>query len=757
MRSRLLSIASVLLILLLIGQVAWAGKRSMIPPGREALIAELVTRALGAEPRPTIQIDRDRIRVAQTWTEGPRFVIFHPEVEAKGELGEALAPGVVVECGPADRARRCDEAERERWRSGAEALARERDPIAAEIWQVEESGIESRPVIVAGRPNQARDLWLDRAGLGFALLAGLGLLVIESRSPTRARRRIRAFEWLGLLGLLALGLACILHYTSLWPLHEHNSFVARADCAIDPRCIDDPAGAWSPTSLHDYGLILSGFGLGQLGPWLSWLVRVGVALSLIVVVLVWGLTRRLVIELGRPELAGVAGLLAAALLCTHPVYWRLAASATLWPLALIGLLAAALCGLWASRQRETWAAALGWSVAAAWFALACGGNVVLLTLTPLALLAPSCWTPIDARALRAHALRIVLVGALGLGLLGAWIESDLRYGWARASSSVGAGDYPLGKILHEFHPLVFDARISALVWAPILVFALAWLIPAARARLGEPSDVAPELELHPLRLLAPIAYAFVVPHLFLGVAAGELIGSGYPVGFINHHWELVGSALTLGLGGAWIFGWARARWGAKAGLQPALLAGAGVVALALLLGPLAREGWRMATGVLVVERELAALQEHLPELPEHDRLIVAPRVLETIDDVPREGDPIEVVFPLVAYEQAMRELGREPGMVDDLGGLERQPPGANERVLIYVGTSLRSFLIDEIAAGVVPDGLERPILIRLRDRWVLEPVVEFELETAQHEAVSMRLGADRAPVVELGFYWLRPR
>lgn len=738
MRSRWILIACVVAAFLLVGSRAWAGKRSMIPPGREALIGELIGRALGAEPRPTLRIDRDRIYVAPHWTEGPRFVIFHPEVEPTGELGEALAPSVVVECGRAAQPRRCDPAERERWRASAEALARERDPLAAEIWQIEESGVESRPVIVAGQPSQAPDLDLDRAGLVLGLLGGLLLLGLESRAPERASRRVHALEWLGLLGLLALFVGCTAYFSSAWPLHEHNSFVARADCAIDERCIEDPAGAWSPTSLHGYGLILAGFGLGQVGPWLSWLVSVSVVLSMIVVVLVWGLTRRLVVELGRPDVARPAALLAAALLCVHPVHWRLASAASFWPLALIGLLGAALAGLWASTRSETWAAALGWSVAACWFALACGGNVVLLTLTPLALLAPLCWTR-RTRVGRAGALRGAIVGALGLTLLGLLIASDLRYGWARASSSVGTGDYPLGKLIHEFNPLLFDARISALVWAPLLILVLAWLIPRGRT--------------HPLRLLAPIGYAWVVPHLFLGVAAGELIGSGYPVGFINHHWELVGSAVLVGVGSAWALAWLAARVGER----EAVLTSAGVVGLALLLGPCAGEGWRMATGELVVERELAALQQHFAALPEHDRLIVAPRILPTIDDVAHEGDPIEVVFPIVAYQQAMRALGREPGPVDDFEGLARQPPTPNERVLVYVGTSLRSFLPAEIAAGVVPDGLERPVLIRLRDRWVLEPVLEFEVQTSQHEAVSMRLAADRAPVIELGFYWLRPR
>ena len=247
-----------------------------------------------------------------------------------------------------------------------------------------------------------------------------------------------------------------------------------------------------------------------------------------------------------------------------------------------------------------------------------------------------------------------------------------------------------------------------------------------------------------------------MPQVFLGFSAGNVTGSGYPVGFLNHHWELVGSAVFVGIGGAWGMGAAMQRWSRLRQLRWAWIATGLTIALALMLGPRAVEGWRFAREGIVVERELAALQAELPKLPDHDRLIIAPRIVPTYPGVSRTGDPIEVVFPVVAYERAMRARGLEPGLVCDPGCLATQP-AIDERVLVYVGTSLRSFLPEEMAAGVVPEELERPELTLLRKRWTLEPAVVFTLETRQHEAVSMRLGADRVASIELGFYWLRAR
>ncbi len=761
-RSLLFSITALLLVALWSPRAAWAGKRSMIPPGHEQTIRELVERAL--EPselgQPAIRIERDRVRVDLGLAEGPRFVLFHPEAERTGEIGEALATGVVIECGAPTQARVCTAEERARWRATAEALARERDPLASTIWTVEETGIESRPSAGEGEgpATRGRDQTIDRIAAWLALALALGLPSVALVRRERARSSPDGRELAVVLVLLGLFVVLTTRFTSLLPLHEHASFVARADCAIDQRCVDDPIGAWSPTSLHVLGMLLGA--LPYRVEVLSW---VSLGASLLVMLLAWALVRELLIELERPRLARFGALTTLVLLATHPVHWRLAGSASFWPHVLACVLGAALSGLWASRQVERLPAAIGWLLAGVLLAFACGGNIVLLTLGPLGLLAPLCWTRLGLRPLGVLLRRAVIVGLPGAAAFALVVAGDLSYGLRRAAGEGGAqaSDYELGRILHEFDALLLDGRVSAAIWMPLLLLAPAWLLDWTRRRApdlpGEQPTQLPAVRLHPLRLMAPLIYAWVVPHAFLGVAAGELIGSGYPVGFLNHHWELIFSALAVGLGGAWVIAAITRRWPNQQRIVVALPLALGV--LGLSLGPLAREGWRLASGTTVVERELAGLQASFAELPEHDLLVVPPRILPTLDDLPREGDPIEVNFPIGAYRYAMTERGLEPALVVALDHFldPSRNFGSSQRILFYSGSSLHAFQPHEIRAGAVPNSLERPELTRLHDRWTLEKVREFELETEQHEAISLRLGADRMGKVALGFYWLHPR
>jgi hypothetical protein len=216
------------------------------------------------------------------------------------------------------------------------------------------------------------------------------------------------------------------------------------------------------------------------------------------------------------------------------------------------------------------------------------------------------------------------------------------------------------------------------------------------------------------------------------------------------------TAVLAGLGTTWATQWLARRWPAarQASRIPPLVTAA--VVLGGVLGWAGmREGWRLATERRAVDRELAFISAALPRLPAHDVLVIGPDTLEPHDGLPREGDPIEVAFPLGEYRHVMRQRGLDAARTVALDHFdERQRADAT---IVYVGTSLRSFQPHEIRAGAVRPSLERDPLLALRERYDLVPVVVTDLPTAQHEAVTMRLGADRVETIEVGFYWLRDR
>lgn len=780
-RSSLLRVCTVLgvLAMLLIPTWARAGKHSMIPPGQEQRIRAFVdegidvARAAGELPIPLdqvvdIHIERDRVSLIlhphapPRGPEVPQIVLFHPEAMPEDAAGIA-APGVLLRCSSPAGSRICEPAEAAPWLALAGRLADARAPVAELVWQLDEQDMPATTSSTSAAPGRSL-AWVDRGVAITLALLGLALAWFGGRAGRRTPAAIRWPELLGLLLLLLVFVGATLQFTSLLPLHEHNSFIARSDCAIDDLCLADPASAWNLTTLHVYGLVLS------LVPYRAVaLSGVSLACSVLVLVLLWALARTLMRALGRPELGAVAGLSAVAVLACHPVSWRLAGSASFWPWALAWSLAAALAGLWASQavaseDRPTRSAgALAWVVAAGCLAIACGGNFVLLTLGACLPLAPCCWTPAwsseaDSRW-RAALIRAGVLGVAAIGLFALVASADYVAGYARAFGESGLDDsVTLVEMWRRFNPLLLDGRISTRVWALPMLLSLAWLWPSAASR-GR---------LHALRTLAPLVYAWLVPAAFLGLAAGEVVGSGYPVGFINHHWELCFTALWTGLGVAWIVDALErrrplrsllGRWGERlpAAMRWSVVLPTTLALVALLLGPRAIEGWRMATGERVLERELLALEAAFAQLPEHDVLVVPPRQLEPTTDAPTQWDPLEVVFPAGSYAHAMRERGLEPGQIIELDRLGSQPPVPGARVLFYMGSSLRSFQPHEIEAGAVDDGLERPPLLRLRDEWTLELVYEFVLRGEQHEAISQRLGADRRPELELGFYWLRRR
>lgn len=751
----------VLLATLLFPALALAGRNSMIPPGQEQRIRAFVDEAIASarsngelpielDETVDIHIDRDRVRVilhpreAAPGSELPLLIIFHPEAVPEDVEG-ALAPGVIVRCGPIAAQRDCDPTEAEPWRSLAGRLAVTRAPVADLVWQVEE---------VSGPPPAPDDLevvrrrqgvWIDRGAALLAALLGLGL---AGFGIWRARGRPEELRWpeLSVLALLLLGfVGATLHFTSMLPLHEHNTFLARSDCAIDPDCTEPPGGAWSMTTMHVYGWLLSAIPYHARA-----LAGVSLAISAVGLVLVWALGRTLMRALGRPQLGPVAGLTAAGVLAVHPIAWRLAGAETFWPWSILCMLAAALAGVWAGLavaeddRRTRIAGSLAWVVAAIFLALACGGNYVLLTLGACLGLGPACWTPAwrGRAGSRAAIVRLVLVGLPAFGLFAAIVSTDYVTGYLRSFSETGLhGTVTWDEMRRKFDPLLLDLRVSSPVWVLPMFASLAWLWPKRDA-------------LAPLRLV-PLLYAWAIPCAFLGWSAGDVLGSGYPVGFINHHWDLWLSALAAGLGTAWIASqlerWPlpRLRW---THALPAAL-----VLIAALWGPRVDQAWRMATGERVLDREIVALEAAFEQLPEHDLLIVAPQVLEPTTDAPTQWDPLEVLFPKGFYRHAMRARGLEPAPIIELDKLSEQPKKPGERILLYVGSSLRSFQPHEIESGAVSDDLDRPVLRAVHDAWHFEPAYEFVIQTEQHPAISQRLGADRVYELGLGFYWLSPR
>src|SRR5690606_29905534 len=135
-------------------------------------------------------------------------------------------------------------------------------------------------------------------------------------------------------------------------------------------------------------------------------------------------------------------------------------------------------------------------------------------------------------------------------------------------------------------------------------------------------------------------------------------------------------------------------------------------------------------GSRVMERELSHISQLLPQLPEHDELLIPSRI-----QVPMVGsdelgsDPLEVQFPSGEYQATQRRLGRVARAPRPLSAFAEPPE--SKRTLVYVGVSQRSFLNVEIAAELVPPSLERPELTQLKQRYALEPALTFELSPEQ--------------------------
>ncbi|MCA9642313.1 MAG: hypothetical protein KC492_16540, partial [Myxococcales bacterium] len=306
-----------------------ARSAEVIPPGREAIVLALVQRALDAgEATPDeklkydIRIEYDVVRVMLTAPDDVELV-----VHAQRWVENELAPGVVLKCGSAA----CSDAQQARWKSSAEALALERDNARDTVWT------DVQPTVAPDSPKSQgppRALWVA------VMLFGLGWLVAHSvrclkEIDWRARRR----ELLVGASLCLAATLIALALTAALPLHEHNSYVARADCAWSLDCSRDPAGpGWVPGFFKAYGPLLHTFPYGVRN-----LCRFTLVASLFAALLARQWLIGSLLALGwTPNDARRAGLCALAAMCLNPLWIRVAVAGTPWPYVLVCLFGAGL-------------------------------------------------------------------------------------------------------------------------------------------------------------------------------------------------------------------------------------------------------------------------------------------------------------------------------------------------------------------------------------------------------------------------------
>ncbi|MBX3184729.1 MAG: TMEM165/GDT1 family protein [Polyangiaceae bacterium] len=800
-------LARVWLALALVSILAYTGAAAATPnqvilPGREAEVLSLVQRALAAadvQLTPNeygVRIEHDRI-ITRIRAASAVDLSLH----APGETSGDLTPEVSLTCFPEDTTLAmpgatsvpCPQAEAERWRPLAQALAKERAG-SLHLWVGSHEGVATDPGPPTDVPLRHRVSYINFLGLAWLLVFGAFKLYAwvrgvgrhrtvslhdgqrftvsvgddkraglkpapterqeegskpapaerqterqtegskpapaeqqkEDLKPVTAERQTERSkpvpaERRGSISAVVIGLSLIALVTIAalgtagMPLHEHLSYLARADCAHRLDCFEDPFGpGWSSTFFRSYGPLLHTFPYSVKNLCYQSLFVTALA------VLAGQAYLREVLRVagyGAPERRRAAAL-ATAFICLNPIIIRVAIAGTPWPFVLLCLFGAGLALFQAQRSERRPARAAAYTAAVMLLALAVNTNYVMLTLLPLVVLAPLTSLPRGSARPSLSAFAWLGVAAITLTLLSA---ESLREGYLAASAR-GSGP-PIEKVLD--HPLL-DSRLLPITLAPLC---LGGLGVALWRRAG-----------------VPLVYAILATHPTLATYGGQPLAASYPVGFINAFFGLVLVSLLAGVGGMLLTRWLERR------LPPRTTTL--VVAIAVLAPlPLATEGLQFLRGSRVLERELQEITARLPTLPPHDLLQYAP-LQEPL--IPREelaADPIQVAFPIGEY------LTRLPGqpVPCELGSPNCAPTSSEpKRVLLYVGSPYYSFVQREIERGKVPSSLERPSLTALRRTHRLTPVSTFKLSPEQHPLISSRLAADRREV-ELGFYWIEPK
>ncbi len=551
--------------------------------------------------------------------------------------------------------------------------------------------------------------------------AAFVVLLVALAAQARAHRAALDRKLLAAVGaVLAAGaLTLLIAHVPFEPAHDHNTFIARADCAHDRGCVEVPRGAWGLPSIAAYGLFL------RVLPYrLLTLSVVSLAFTALDAALLVALVRALVARTTQRAHAPVAGALAGLFLVCHPALARVAAADTPWPFAVACLLAAALSTLGACEPD-----APPWETAAALgaFGFAMTSNSVFVALAPMVLLAPWAWStaPLRPRASMVPALLLwaLLITPSVLDVAQSlFLRSD--HGGQASRLSDGLGLFVPGA---RETILYLDARVTPRSWALLCLLGLGVAL------------------WRPALPLAVVALAWLVTEVPLG---GQVpLDGGYPTRYVHGFASHFFASTFASFGAVIVLDRARKGWPAAAIVM---------AAAALLPWPLSREAIAFARERRPLSLEARAVSSAFDHLPPCDVIVVPPEIQDDMGCTHRGSDPVEAIFQSGELRWVYQHRGlRPPRVVPANGFSDEQARG--RRVLFYEGSVYHTFIPCESRERRIPASLERPLLTGIRARFTLTPARTFTVPTAQHRFAELRVMADRVPFVRLGFYWLRPR
>lgn len=692
----------------------------VIPRGHEQSILELAQTAVSEASEATllgVSINDGWITI-HTSLDGrqPRDIVLGRPGESAMPLGgpwTSLGGNVWLNCDDS-----CLEGEVEAWRAVAAGLAREALPRKSTLW-VQAFEAERGHHLEGSKAAFNARRWVT---VGIFSFASLWLLWAAARVFRKQRFERDA---LGLFAVLLAFVTVAILVPDHLSVHDHNSFVLRSDCAFSPDCDVDPrAPGWSTPTFHVYHLLLS-----PLPNRSGSTSMASLALTVFAALLSYVFVRMLFTHFERPRAGRVAAFWAVVFFLAQPVVLRLAVADTFWPLFLVALWASGVALLYALRT-GSFAAMLA---ASGWFAIAALSSVVYLTIIPVAVVAILAWRLKPSGAPR-WAAPIAI--ASGLLFIAPYFFDAFQSMFLKDDSGSGFLLAVFVKMLHVLVEGLLWLRPSLTPFVGMLLLVLALLAFLTNYR----------------RMLLPIVFLFLLTEPMLSSLSSMELVDGFPGRLVL---ALPGLHILAVLGGggfAWLDERVRFR---SSFLQGAL---AGLLVVSLLFCSL---GWMFVTESTALGRELTEISRAFDDLEQHDLLVLSPTILPRLAGTQGGGDPVEVHFPQGEYRYVFKQRGLDsaPAVTLDIF-LEQVARGEfqqHQRVLFHMSTGLRTFLRAEIDSGVVPDSLERPELVALREQYVLEPARVYDIDTRQYSGISARLLADRQDSSELGFYWLHKR